>query len=50
MRKKEPKYKPDKTYIVVAKFEIKGREIEKFIPRLKSAKLYWVEEPLNATA
>ena len=43
MKKKQSRYKPEKLYIIVAKFEMKGKEIEKFIPRLKNAKLYWVE-------
>lgn len=43
MQRKQSRYKSEKLYIIVAKFEMKGKEIEKFIPRLKNAKLYWIE-------
>jgi len=40
------KYEPEKTYTVVAKFDIKGKEIEQFILKLKRAKYYWIEKEL----
>jgi len=43
MTKKKPKYEPEKTYTIVAKFDIKGKEMEAFIKKLARAKYYWVE-------
>ena len=51
MKKKKPgikiKYEPEKTYTIVAKFDIKGKDIEQFIPKLKNAKYYWIEKEIK---
>lgn len=44
---KRAKYSPDIIYIVTAKFEMLGSEVEQFIPRLKRANVYWIEQKLN---
>ena len=41
------KYESEKTYTVVAKFDVKGRDIEAFIPKLKNAKYYWIEKEIE---
>ncbi len=40
--KKKPEYEPDTSYIVTAKFEMPGREVDHFLLKLKRAKVKWV--------
>ncbi len=45
--RKKNVYEPEKTYTIVAKFDIKGKEMEAFILKLKRAKLYWIEKTIT---
>ena len=40
---KKPKYEPSISYIVTAKFEMPGYEVEAFLLKLERAKVKWVE-------
>ena len=44
MKTKKPKYQLGTKYLITAKFEIDGSEVEEFLLKLKRAKVYWVEE------
>ena len=40
---KKPPYDSGTSYVVTAKFEMKGWEVEKFLEKLARAKVKWVE-------
>ena len=46
--KKKPKYEPDEMVSVYARMDMPFKDVERFIPRLKAFKYYWINQDYNS--